>query len=199
MKSSVVRLVLAGSLVLAIGAAAFGALEKWSAYRSPLRRPALASTPHDVALDRLAEQRAQRAEAERQRAELLANLTGEAMVEMGREIVHGGRGFCFNCHSIGAEGGGTQGPNLEGIGERAASRVEGLSAAQYLAQSLYEPEAFVVEGFAPTMPVATERPIGIDDLEILMVIAYLETLGGRRTVEPGMKALELVPGSEKSR
>ncbi len=164
-----------------------------------MRRTDVPSTPYDASLARLATQRAEREEAARARAELLANLTGDSMVEMGREIVHGGRGFCFNCHSIGGEGGGTQGPNLEGVGARAATRVPGLSAAQYLAQSLYEPSAYVVDGFAPSMPAATEPPIAIDDLEILTVIAYLQTLGGTRTVEPGMEARQLVPGQEKTR
>ncbi len=193
MRRLILRLVMGGAAALATAALAFGALERWSAYRSPLLRTTVETTPYAATELRLAGLRAERAEAKRQRAELMSNLTAEKMVALGREIVHGGRGFCFNCHAIGGEGGGTQGPNLEAIGKSAAERVAGLSAAQYLAQSLFQPEAFVVTGFAPTMPVATGPPIGLDDVEILMVIAYLETLGGEQTVEPGMTASELVP------
>lgn len=193
MRKLILRLVAGGAVALTTAALAFGALERWSAYRSPLLRPTVAATPYAATELRLAGLRAERANAKRQRAELMASLTAEKMVERGREIVHGGRGFCFNCHAIGGEGGGIQGPNLEAIGKTAAERVDGLSAAQYLAQSLFEPEAYVVSGFPPTMPVASGPPIGLDDVEILMVIAYLETLGGEQTVEPGMTASELVP------
>lgn len=168
---------------IGLGAIAWS-LERRSAYRSPLRELAPRGTPRDQAFVDLAEAAEARRVAAAERAALLANLTTETMVELGREIVHG-RGLCFNCHAIGREGSGAQGPNLAGIGFLAGQRVDGLSAVDYLAQSLYQPEAYVVDGYSPTMTAADEPPIGLDADEILMVIAYLETLGGAATVEPG--------------
>lgn len=171
-----------------IAPAAFGAvlvfLDKTAAYTSPLKTlGAEPDTPRMQAIADLIEARREKEEAARRRAELLENLTTEKMVGLGKEIVHG-RGLCFNCHSIGAEGGGTQGPNLEGVGSRAGDRIEGFDTTQYLAQSLFEPEAYVVEGFAPSMTPANQPPMSLSDDEILWVVSYLQSLGGEVQVEP---------------
>ena len=73
-------------------------------------------------------------------------------------------------------------PRLRRIGARAKSRVPGLSDVDYLAQSMYEPTAFVVPGFPPAMPPVNGPPIGLTDQEILSVIAALQALGGTPTV-----------------
>jgi hypothetical protein len=65
---------------------------------------------------------------------------------------------------------------------RAKTRVPGLSDVEYLAQSMYEPSAYVVEGFPPAMPPMNQPPFGLTDQEILCVIAALQTLGGTPTV-----------------
>jgi mono/diheme cytochrome c family protein len=111
---------------------------------------------------------------------LKADLTTTDMVTIGREIVEG-KGLCTTCHTIGKSG-ALRFPDLEGIGSRAESRVPGLSDIDYLAQSLYEPDSFIVEGFNPGMPAINKPPISLTDQEILCVIAYLQTLGGTPTV-----------------
>ena len=72
--------------------------------------------------------------------------------------------------------------HLEGIAVRAAERIPGMSDVEYLAQSLYEPDSYIVEGFNPGMPVINRPPIALNDQEILCVIAYLQSLGGTPTV-----------------
>jgi mono/diheme cytochrome c family protein len=109
-----------------------------------------------------------------------SDLTTADMVKIGGELMVG-KGLCLTCHTIGKSG-ALRFPDLEGIGARAGSRVPGLSDVEYLAQSLYEPEALIVEGFNPGMPVINKPPIGLTDQEILCVIAYLQTLGGTATV-----------------
>jgi mono/diheme cytochrome c family protein len=104
----------------------------------------------------------------------------EEMAKVGREIMDG-KGLCFTCHTIG-KAGALRFPDLEGIGSRAGSRRPGLSDVEYLAQSLYEPDTFIVPGFNPGMPVISKPPIGLTDDEILAVIAYLQGLGGTTTV-----------------
>jgi hypothetical protein len=115
-------------------------------------------------------------------AEILirADLTTPEMVDIGREIAEG-KGLCRTCHTIG-QSGALRFPDLAGIAGRAAERVPDLSAVDYFAQSLYEPDAFVVPGFNPGMPAINRPPIGLTDQEILCVIAYLESLGGTPTV-----------------
>ena len=108
------------------------------------------------------------------------DLTTEDMVKVGRELMDG-KGLCFTCHTIGRTG-ALRFPDLEGVAGRAASRVAGLSEVEYLAQSIYEPDTFIVPGFNPGMPVINRPPIGLTDPEILCVIAYLQTLGGKATV-----------------
>lgn len=109
-----------------------------------------------------------------------SDLTTADMVKIGGELMVG-KGLCLTCHTIGKTG-ALRFPDLAGVGGRAGARVPGLSDVEYIAQSLYEPDAFVVEGFNPGMPVINKPPIGLTDQEILCVIAYLQTLGGTPTV-----------------
>lgn len=111
---------------------------------------------------------------------LSKDMTPEQMLRVGRELMDG-KGLCFTCHTVGKSG-PLRFPDLEGIGTRAAHRVAGLSDVEYLAQSLYEPDKFIVAGFNPGMPVISKPPIGLTDDEILAVIAYLQSLGGTTTV-----------------
>ena len=104
----------------------------------------------------------------------------DEMAKVGRELMEG-KGLCFTCHTIGKKG-PLRFPDLEGIDTRAASRIPGLSDVEYMAQSIYEPSKFIVPGFNPGMPVINKPPIGLTDDEILAVIAYLQTLGGKTTV-----------------
>ena len=78
------------------------------------------------------------------------DLTTADMVKVGREIMEG-KGLCLTCHTIGKSG-ALRFPDLDGVAARAKSRVPGLSDVEYFAQSLYEPDAFVVPGFNPGMP-----------------------------------------------
>jgi mono/diheme cytochrome c family protein len=108
-------------------------------------------------------------------------MTTDDMVRIGREIMEG-KGLCLTCHTIGKTSGPLRFPDLAGVDSRAKTRVPGLNDVEYLAQSMYEPTAYVVEGFPPAMPPINKPPIGLNDQEILCVIAYLQTLGGTPTV-----------------
>ena len=112
---------------------------------------------------------------------IAANLTTADMVMVGQQVMNG-KGLCFTCHTLGKTEGPFRFPDLSGVDVRAMTRVPGLSDVDYFAQSLYEPEKFIVPGFNPGMPVINKPPIGLTDQEILCVIAYLQTLGGTPTV-----------------
>lgn len=123
-------------------------------------------------------------------------MSQEDMLKAGREIMEG-KGLCFTCHTIGKQG-ALRFPDLEGVGERAGHRVPGLSDVDYFAQTLYEPNAFVVPGFNPGMPTINKPPIGLTDQEILAVIAYLQSLGGKVTVTMDSKVWPLGAGTHAS-
>ena len=111
---------------------------------------------------------------------LKTDMTTPEMVNVGRDIVTG-KGLCSTCHTFGKTG-ALRFPDLEGVGARAKTRIPGMSDVEYLAQAMYEPNAFVVPGFVPGMPTINQPPIGLNDQEILCVIAYLQSLGGTPTV-----------------
>ncbi len=79
---------------------------------------------------------------------------------------------CSACHSTGENT--IVGPGLAGLAEQAGERVAGLSAEEYILQSIVEPGAHIVEGFSDVMPKNFGDQIPEEDLRDL--VAYLETL-----------------------
>ena len=124
---------------------------------------------------------------------LKKEMTSDELVKAGKEIAEG-KGLCSTCHTIGKSG-ALRFPDLDGIGARAATRRPGLSDVDYLAQSIYDPNLYVVPGFNPGMPVINKPPIGLSDQEILAVIAYLQSLGGKPTVTMESKVWPLASGA----
>jgi len=108
------------------------------------------------------------------------DITTDEMVPIGGGIADG-KGLCLTCHTVG-QSGVLRFPDLAGIGSRAGEQIPGLSEVEYMAQSLYEPDVFIVDGFNPGMPPIHKSPIGLTDEEILCVMAWLQSLGGAPTV-----------------
>lgn len=108
--------------------------------------------------------------------EIQKDISSTEMVEIGREIFNG-KGICQTCHN-----GSGRFPDLEGVATLAGSRIPGYTALDYFAESLYEPDKYIVPGFSGGMPQIDKPPIGLTDDEILTVIAYLESLGGTPSV-----------------
>ena len=54
---------------------------------------------------------------------------------------------CGGCHVIDGLSAGVVGPNLNEIGVVAATRVEGLSAEEYIRESILNPNNYIVEGY----------------------------------------------------
>ncbi len=78
--------------------------------------------------------------------------------ERGRQIWEDGGGVlsgpCSNCHSLdGSEkpGESRRAPTWQGISGRAGDRVPGLSAEEYLRESIVDPKAYIVEGYLGIM------------------------------------------------
>ncbi len=88
-------------------------------------------------------------------------------VELGEELFITS---CSACHNTTAET--KVGPGLAGIGDRGETRVDGLTTAEYIRESLLNPGAYVVEGFGPSMPSFGN----LSETEIDGLVAYLKTL-----------------------
>ena len=125
--------------------------------------------------------------------ELKKEMTADELTKAGKDIMEG-KGLCTTCHTFGKSG-ALRFPDLAGIGGRAGSRRPGLSDVDYLAQSIYDPNAFIVPGFNPGMPVINKPPIGLTDQEILAVISYLQSQGGKVTVTLQSKVWPLGAGA----
>jgi cytochrome c oxidase subunit II len=87
---------------------------------------------------------------------------------------------CFSCHVLSIDDPqtpwiGAIGPALNGVADRAAgprSTATGLSAADYLYQSIQDPHAYLVPGFGALMPPNLVQ----SDCEIQAIVAYLCTV-----------------------
>ena len=97
---------------------------------------------------------------------------GQLLYELGPEGVY--EPFCADCHRL------TDldhwGPGFEGIADRAATRVPGLSAEEYIRQSIVDPEAYIVEGNWPeeeAMPTSYAEAYSEQDISDL--VAFLMT------------------------
>jgi cytochrome c peroxidase len=66
------------------------------------------------------------------------------------ESTLGGQAGCATCHSLSPET-VIVGPTMAQIGQAAAQRVPGMTAEEYLRQSIIDPNAYVVDGFTPNI------------------------------------------------
>lgn len=89
-----------------------------------------------------------------------------------REGAHGAVP-CAGCHSVENDA-RLVGPGLLSVAERAETRVEGMTAAEYLYQSIVDPSALVVAGYFNMMP----KDFGqlYSDEEINALVAYMLSL-----------------------
>jgi sulfur-oxidizing protein SoxX len=81
---------------------------------------------------------------------------------------------CGTCHSLEPDV-VLVGPSLAGIDSRAGSRVSGQSAEDYLHESIVDPNAFVVEGFASGLMPQTYGS-ALSEQQIEDLVAYMMTL-----------------------
>lgn len=79
---------------------------------------------------------------------------------------------CINCHAA-EPGPFALGPVMNGISERAGTRIDGVPAQSYLYESIVHPGDYVVPGFRPVMPPTYGGYLTEQD--IADIIAYLMT------------------------
>jgi mono/diheme cytochrome c family protein len=78
---------------------------------------------------------------------------------------------CASCHSL--DDSVTVGPSMGGIAERAATRVSGESAREYLFESIVTPSKYIVSGFTNVMYQNYVQHMSKQDIADLL--AYLMT------------------------
>lgn len=107
---------------------------------------------------------------------LPASIAGD--VERGGQLFSQGQGDappCSTCHqTVTGQSGFTIGPNLDGVGERASTRVVGMTAVEYLRQSILDPRRHVVTGYRNIMYPDYSTHLTQQNLDDL--VAYLLTL-----------------------
>ncbi len=77
---------------------------------------------------------------------------------------------CVACHTL--DGTAGVGPSYLGLGERAGEMVEGLTAEEYIHESIVNPCEFIVDGFACVMPQTYEALLSPQNLADL--VAFLK-------------------------
>ena len=119
---------------------------------------------------------------------------GKTLFETFQE--EAGSGYsCSNCHLPTSEKTNI-GPGLLNIKDRAATRVEGLTAAEYIYESISDSMAYTVEGFEVDLMPQNWAEI-YTDLEIFDIVAYLLTLEGRSDIDdPDPVSEEAAPDSD---
>jgi cytochrome c2 len=82
---------------------------------------------------------------------------------------------CSTCHQVAVgQTGFSLAPNLAGIAARAETRIEGLSAEEYIHQSIVDPHHYIVPDYRDIM--YGEYGTKLSEQDQLDIIAYLMTL-----------------------
>ena len=84
-------------------------------------------------------------------------------------------GSCASCHTIEGLTSGSIGPDLTHLGTDAASRKPGMSAEDYITESIRDPEAFVATGVERANPGIMTAAItaGFSDAEVDALVKFL--------------------------
>jgi cytochrome c2 len=96
-------------------------------------------------------------------------------IEEGRQLFTNGTDAapaCTLCHTL--DGTTLVGPSLQGVATRAATRVQGQSAENYIRASILTPTAYKVAGFE-TGTMAPNYEISYTTEEVDAIVAFLLT------------------------
>jgi cytochrome bd-type quinol oxidase subunit 1 len=118
--------------------------------------------------------------------------SGKELAVVGSKIFFG-KGQCALCHTIGNEGGRC--PNLPGAGARLTREI--------IYETLTKPSAYIKldfelphpQPFAAQMPTINKPPIGLNPQELLSVISFIQSQGGKITVTPEELLDPAAPGN----
>lgn len=115
-------------------------------------------------------------DTEEQKDEPVAGAAGDAAAgeALFKQATIGSQAGCATCHSLEPDR-VLVGPSMAGVGARAGTRVSGQSSEDYLRESIVQPDAYTVDGFAAgLMPAAIAGELS--DQQLNDLVAYLLTL-----------------------
>ena len=83
--------------------------------------------------------------------------------------------WCYQCHTIDGVSNGLVGPDHTQVGTWAATRKPGLSAEEYIRESITSPQVFVTEGVERAIPglMTTAITEGLTDEQVDALVAFL--------------------------
>jgi mono/diheme cytochrome c family protein len=172
---SIIVLIISGLAISGLALAACGSNDL-AEDLTPIPTLAPGQTPTLIAAlsgEASTEEANQEASAESTEEAAAASGTQEASDAAGGDPAAGEEIFASTCGGCHTENGDQPAPPRVGMGERAATRVEGMDAAEYLHQSIVDPHAFLVEDYGPIMPDTYDEDFS--DEEINDMVAYLLT------------------------
>lgn len=98
------------------------------------------------------------------------------------ELLFTGKGACSTCHSLAGLSTASMGPPLDDIATQAARRVEGMSAPEYIRQSITSPSAYtagVKDGrtrdYPPQLMAAAMQHVSLTPEQVEQIVAFLMT------------------------
>ena len=100
------------------------------------------------------------------------------------DVQHGKQVFeenCAGCHAIERGKAAGLGPALTDISTEAGQRIEGMTAEQFILQSILYPDAYKMQGAQGAMPAEVGSSLG--DSELTDLVAYLMSTGGELNIE----------------
>jgi hypothetical protein len=114
--------------------------------------------------------------------EIAPGVEPDVLAEIGEKILFG-KGQCMVCHPMNVEV-GMRSPAIGRIGADIISNADkrGMSPEDYLFESLVNPSAHVLEGYADMMPPIHKPPTELTEGELIAVGAYLQSRGAEITV-----------------
>ncbi len=113
-------------------------------------------------------------------------ISQEDLISAGEEIVFG-KGQCMVCHVAKPEA-GMRAPAMSTIGAEMEKEAKerGLTPEAHAFEALVNPSKYIVKGFEDIMSPVHTPPSSLTDGEIIAVVAYLQSQGGKVTVSyPG--------------
>ena len=81
---------------------------------------------------------------------------------------------CVTCHSL-EEGVGLVGPSHAGLATRSEGAVSGMSVAEFLEQSIVEPDAVITEGYSQGV-MYQNYGSDLSEQDVADLVAFLESL-----------------------
>jgi len=129
----------------------------------------------------------------------VSNINTKAdLVDAGKKLFFG-KAQCALCHSLEA----TESPRAPVMLGRGAKRTR-----EYIYESMIHPKAVIYKQyemvgpskfFPAQMPIINKPPVGLSETEMLAVVSFIQSLGGKVTVEPDeLKALVGAPATEET-